>query len=451
LNSNAQYLIRFKVDDPVDSIVFLRGMLFDSKKFISKDTIHLTKGLVVSKSNTSIIGGIYYLFFPKSGLKVHFILEKRDTMDISFSGKDPLSTIKSSKHGNNVYFDYQRLEFSMSHFDSSLLIETANGKKFNLAQRDVFFKKKRDSLMAFRKNAIGSLQENSFLALHFKTLNTLDDYLPQRSRPDLRESFINEFNLNEPRLLFSDDLEKIYYEYLSAFPLNADSLSKGIDTVMYRLLCNNKAFSYSFDYFVGVIKNRSVVNSTKGLVSIINNHVRNGKCPFPDTIRKREYLKLYETNNQLNSNNLSVDMLLKDSSGIEISLHNYAAKNDFTIIMFYDPNCIHCQVEIPAMDSTINMLEKKYGTNIGRYAICNDADINEGTWKKFIADYKLTNNYVHVRIDQNSIYRKDYDAYSNPVFYLIDNTGLFVLRKISPTSLSKAFQSIVLQNKNDKR
>lgn len=440
----SQFIIRLKVTEPVDSIVYVRGMLFDDKNFIPKDTLNLAKGSAQFTSKTSIFGGIYYLYFPKIKEKVFFSLEKKDTMNISFTGKEPLGTIQSNNKENNIFFDYQRLEFALSEVDSAFAREKISGKKFNLAQQEVFFKNKRDSLVAFRENALRNMKQADVLALYFRTLNDLDGYLPQRSRPDLRENFIKKFDLNEPRLLFSNALEKIYYEYLSAFPMVADSLRKGIDTVMSALSCTNKAYTYSFDYFLRIIKNRSVVNSTEGVTALIEKYIKNGKCKYPDQTKAKEYLKIYDANDRLNDKNVSVNMLLKDTSGKEIGLHDFAKLYDYTVIMFYDPNCVHCQIEVPAMDSTVNMLEKKYNVHIGKYAVCNEPSMKEADWKKFIIDHKLSDNYSHVMLGSRDNYRSEYDAYSNPTFFLINSSAQIVSRKISPVSMSRLFPSLFI-------
>lgn len=440
----SQFMIRIKVTEPVDSIVYVRGMLFDDKNFIPKDTLNLARGSAQFTSKTSIFGGIYYLYFPKTRQKVFFSLEKKDTMNISFSGKDPLGTIQSNHKENNIFFNYQRLEYALSETDSIFAREKASGKKFNLAQQEIFFRNKRDSLVTFRENALKNMKQADVLALYFRTLNDLDGYLPQRSRPDLRESFIKKFDLNEPRLMFSNALEKIYYEYLSAFPMVADSLSKGVDTVMSKLTCTNKAYTYSFDYFLRIIKNRSVVNSTEGVTALIEKYIKNGKCKYPDQAKAREYMKLYEANEKLNAKSLSVNMLLKDTTGKEISLHSVAKLYDYTVIMFYDPNCVHCQVEVPAMDSTISVIEKKFNLRIGKFAVCNEPSMKEADWKKFINDHKLSNNYSHVMLSSGNNYRTDYDAYTNPTFFLINPDAYFVSRKISPISLSRLFPSLII-------
>ena len=62
----AQFEIKIKSTNTYDSIAYLRGVVFDDKNYIPKDTIELFKGLNSVKYNKSIVGGIYFLYFPKA-------------------------------------------------------------------------------------------------------------------------------------------------------------------------------------------------------------------------------------------------------------------------------------------------------------------------------------------------------------------------------------------------
>jgi hypothetical protein len=58
-------------------------------------------------------------------------------------------------------------------------------------------------------------------------------------------------------------------------------------------------------------------------------------------------------------------------------------------------------------------------------------------WKKFVLDLQLTKNYTHVHLGNNNEIRKAYDAFTNPIFYLIDKEGKLIGKKISTNTLRK--------------
>ena len=62
----AQYQIKIKATRTIDSLAYFRGAVFDDKNFLAKDTIPLYKESFTIKYAKSIVGGVYYLYFPKS-------------------------------------------------------------------------------------------------------------------------------------------------------------------------------------------------------------------------------------------------------------------------------------------------------------------------------------------------------------------------------------------------
>ena len=106
--SKAQFVLKVTGTKLPDSVAYLRTSLFDDKNFIPKDTILLAKGTKTIKNTKSIVGGIYYLYFPKTKQKIEFILEDNDTVQIQISGADYLENTKINKTKNNVLLSYQR-------------------------------------------------------------------------------------------------------------------------------------------------------------------------------------------------------------------------------------------------------------------------------------------------------------------------------------------------------
>jgi thiol-disulfide isomerase/thioredoxin len=440
--ANAQYQIKIKAINTLDTVIYFRGTVFDEKNFIPKDTINLSKGSFTLNAKKPILGGIYFFYFPKTKSKIYFSLENKDSLKVELTGANYLDFISFSNSKNKAFIEYQQLEKKLSNYDTLFAKELAQGKKFNLAQKAAFFKLKTNQLVYFRTNAMEQMKKTDALYLHFNALNLLDESVPSKKNYAARDEFIKQFDFKSPKLLFTPNLRAILSEYFSYFTLQADSISKGVDTVMKGLDCKMFMAKYVVDYLTKLLKNREIVNNTEGYKKFVQSYLLNDKCKVLDAKEKTTYKEEIANISILSLQDTCVNMILKDTGNKEQNLHEFAKQFSFTVIMFYDPTCEHCKIELPKMDSVLNLLNAKYNIKIGRYAVCNEPNMPLPVWKDFINKYSLTNNYVHVNLGANVEIRKSYDAFTNPIFYLIDNKGILIGKKLSPLTL----RNMVLAN-----
>lgn len=435
--TKAQFLLKVKATNTTDSIGYLRTSLFDEKNFIPKDTLDLRKPILTVRNTKSIVGGIYFIYFPKSKQKVQFILEDKDTTTLEITGTDYLQTAKINKLKNNVLLNYQRLEKALSNYDSNYVAELKSGKKFSQIQKAAYFKIKTDSLIAFRKAKLKLFKPSDAIYIYFSTLNSLDENVPNKRDYAARDAFLKKFDLNEPKLFFTPTMKQIVVEYLSFYPLQGDTLTKGLDEVFKKLLCTNKAYSFVFDYFTKVFKNREVLNNTGGYAYLIDKYVKNNSCAFLDKNNKQAFLNELTQLQAQQINAPVMNVILEDTLGVKKDLHAFAKNYNYTVLIFFDPNCEHCKVEVPKMDSTIQVLEKELMVTIGKFAVCNEPNMPLKSWKEFIELHHLNLNYEHVIMNNDIEIRKAFDAFSNPLFFLIDKEGILLAKKISPNTLKR--------------
>jgi hypothetical protein len=445
--SHAQFELKVKSNNTYDSIAYLRGVVFDDKNFIPKDTIKLYKGFNTVKYSKSIVGGIYFLYFPKSKQKLFLTLENNDKISLALSDSNYLQSVTSNNVKNDSFFAYQKLEKTLSFFDSAFDLQIKQGKKFNLALKASFFETKNKQLTFSRMAIMKTLKPTSALYLYFDALNKLDASVPSRKQFDQRIKFFHSIDMNAPKLLFTPIIKQAITEYLSYYPMQADSIIKGVDTIMQKLDCKGKAYPYVFDQLTKILKNREIQNNTIAYTYLIKKYVKENNCKFLDPKFEKLMIEELDKLTILASQDTSVNIILRDTAGVEQNLHDFAKLQDLTLITFFDPSCEHCKVELPKMDSTLKILEQQFVIKIGKFTICNDMGNQQAIWKSFIKDNELANNYIHVSLGSNNEIRKLYDAYINPLFYLINKQGKFVGKKISVNTLKRFIVNYIQSGK----
>jgi prenyltransferase beta subunit len=268
-------------------------------------------------------------------------------------------------------------------------------------------------------------------------LNLIDAYTPNRTNHEARNTFLKQFDIKDPQLYFSPVLKEIFYEYLSSYPLVADSIIVGADQIMKKLACKDKAYASTFNYFATVLQNSSIKDNSKAYTTLIEKYLINNTCSFLAKKTADEFMASYTRMKQIAAIDTATNIILQDTAGKTYSLYDQIRLYDFTLISFYDPTCEHCQDQMPELDSTLNSIRTLTGLKLLHFAVCNTDMVLEKKWKQFIIDNQLNDGYVHVILADSTSVRNAYGAYSNPIFFLVDSSKKVLLKKASISSIKK--------------
>ena len=82
---------------------------------------------------------------------------------------------------------------------------------------------------------------------------------------------------------------------------------------------------------------------------------------------------------------------------------------------------------MPLVNTSIQNLKNKYpAKNIQLIAVINDID--ESNWTQFISEKKLDSWLNLKSTDSKRKYQEDFNAYSNPSYFLINKSGDVILK-----------------------
>jgi thiol-disulfide isomerase/thioredoxin len=97
----------------------------------------------------------------------------------------------------------------------------------------------------------------------------------------------------------------------------------------------------------------------------------------------------------------------------------YSIKAKYTIMVFWDVDCGHCQTEIPKLLETYKELRKKYDVKV--FSVYTQHEFDK--WRQYliVRKYDFINVYDGVYI--NNLKQK-YDIFSTPKIYLLDKNKI---------------------------
>jgi len=148
----------------------------------------------------------------------------------------------------------------------------------------------------------------------------------------------------------------------------------------------------------------------------------------------------------------AVNLTLLDTAGVWRDFYNL--KTNFTVLVFWDPECGHCKKELPKLAAYYETIKKK---SVSVFAVSSNHD---DAWKKFIKDNKL--DFINVAVpkevytDQNKVneyvlggktdvkslnYHLTYDIFTTPQIYLLDKNKTIVGKKLDTDLLKQVLET----------
>jgi len=134
----------------------------------------------------------------------------------------------------------------------------------------------------------------------------------------------------------------------------------------------------------------------------------------------------------------AADLEMLDTAGRPQSLYNL--RSDYTVIVFWDPNCGHCKEEVPRLDSFYRASWKAKGVKVFSVLSGDAKEETKPAWIKFINEHHLT-EWTHVyqskqmedaeKASQKPSYRQLYDVIMTPTIFLLDKEKQIIGKKLA--------------------
>ena len=121
-------------------------------------------------------------------------------------------------------------------------------------------------------------------------------------------------------------------------------------------------------------------------------------------------------------------------------------KAEYTVLVFWDVDCGHCQKEIPILLEQYNdLLKEKKDVKVFSVYMQHEGD----KYLKYIAENKLPWINVYDGAHYNNAVEK-YDVYSTPVIYILDKNKVIKAKRIDANQLKNIIKAIDYETKKGK-
>jgi thiol-disulfide isomerase/thioredoxin len=449
------YHIQVKMTDVKDSLIYLVHYYGKGRPtiFITDSTkLDHNGNATFDSKDPAFVGGIYIILIgDKDKTNFEFLLNKGDNMSITATkSKLPDGLKFKNSPENDRFLEY--IEYLKGYSGEQDKLKKELDKARTKEDTDVVRKKSIASskvLTKYRRDYVhahpGTLLSSIFNAMETPEIPEGTHYLEDGKTKDstyayryYKAHFWDGFDFKDDRLIYTPLYDPRIEEYFTKLVLPwPDSVEKESDILLKKAKGTKDMFHYTLWWLTRNAENSKVMGMDEVFVYLVENYYMKGDAFW---LTNDELTKYLDRARKIAPNvigNVAPEVKLPNvTTKKEESMIGMKAK--YTLIIFYSPNCGHCQHEMPSIDSLYTSVLKSKGVKI--FTVATEGD--EKAINDFIVKYKMgewTNTW---NPDHTSHYHDDYDVYSTPTIYLLDDKKIIRGKRLDHANISNLIEMI---------
>ena len=430
------YKIKVTIDNYNDSILYLVNYYGKTNQI--KDTAYLKNGSFVFTGKENLKGGIY-LFVTKERKYFEMLVDQEQHFSMHTKNDDFVNSakIKGSKDNDDFYTYLKFLEKKDK--ERKNLEETYKNKledKEAKSEMEKKLKKINEAVIGYKEEYIIK-HPNAFLTVILKASKEpeIPTELPinEEGKPDstyiyryYKSHFFDGFDFADERLLrtpiYASKLKKYFKQVLLQHP---DTLIKEADEIIAKAKPDSETYKYCIWYFTWATETSEIMGIDAVFVHLVKKYYETGEAFWVNETVLKNITKRARTLDRLLIGKVAPNMIMIDTSNNLLAL--YGQEANYTVVLFWDPDCGHCRHEIPLIRDWINENGDKYGAKV--FAVCSDTNLVK--WKTFLRKNKIQ-DWTNVNGTRSATpnYHDLYDIISTPTIYLLDKDKKIIAKRL---------------------
>ncbi|MCK5856528.1 MAG: DUF4369 domain-containing protein [Bacteroidales bacterium] len=461
INSFAQqsnnYNIKVKVDNCEDKQLILVTYYRSSNKIVDTAFVN-SKGEYVFSGDEALIGGMYLILFEDKRY-FEIIIDKDQDFSLQTNTDDFVANMKVKGSKDNTDFYNLMIHMNSLHEKRMPLDKeikdstTTEARKKELKKELMDLGKEADN---YRVKYMDENPEALFtIILKASKEPEIPKVLPKKEDGTndstyiykyYRAHFFDNFDFADERLLHTRFYaQKIKKYWTQVIPQNPDTLTTEAIRIIELSKTNKETYMYNIWYFTYASETSNIMGMDAVFVALGKKYYLSGEAFWVNKTVLKNMTDRINTLDQLLIGRTAPNLIMQDTAFILRSLHDIEA--NYTIVMFWDPDCGHCKHEIPRVKKWVDDNGDKYGVKV--FSICSDTNVVK--WKKSIKTFKIE-SWINVDGPRSLTpnYHDLYDIISTPVIYLLDDKKRILAKRLSDAQVHSFIERDFKQKAKEK-
>ncbi|MFZ4543149.1 MAG: redoxin domain-containing protein [Saprospiraceae bacterium] len=445
------YEIKVKLDNYAEKQLLL-GYHFGEKQYI-KDTTQLgTDGFFTFKGDKPLDGGMYLvIMLPDKNYFQMVISDKEQNFTLATDAAKAVEKAKfKNAPDNELFFGY--MNWLTAKREGAEKIKEGMKKDSSDIKKLKEWQDKLDKIDKEVKDYQWEIiKKNPTTTTALLLKGSLD--VPILEFPgeekDVQEKkywwykahYFDHLDFKDTRLIRLPILPGRVDYYLNKYIVqHPDTICEGVDRILQMAKPNSELYRYFLIQMLNTYAKSNIVGHDAIYVHMALNYYAKGECPWIDKDELDKIVKNAQDLEPTLIGKVGQDLTLEKRDGTRTKL--YDIKTPYTILLFWAPDCSHCQKEMPDF---VKFAEK--WSNKGKVTmigVCNKVtDKVKDCWS-FIDEHPGMNNWLQcVDTYLLSKYVEKYYIKSTPQIYILDKDKKIIMKKIAADQLDSVMDDII--------
>lgn len=433
--SSSGYDIRVHLNDYHNGKLYL-GNYYGQQTYLIDSAEMNNYGEVTFEGKDTLEGGIYFILLPEKERYFELLIDRNQHFGIIADTAEGFKNISFTNSPDNVLFtgynhflrkEQEKIIQARKVGDDSVVIrqlQEKNGKEIEKYRND-FQKEHPEDLLS----VIFRAMQDPIIPASLK--NEKDSTDKALAFSYFKKHYWDNINFADNRIVRTPVLATRLQRYFTQMVVPVpDSVNEAADKILAKANANKEVFKYVLWWLTYHYETSPYMGMDAVFVHLVEKYYMTGQAYW---LTKDQLQKIIARASQIAPNligNTAPDLAMKTPAMKPVSL--WGVKSKYTILVFWDPTCGHCQIVVPELDSAYEHHWKKEGVKMMGVLAGGTQD----QWHQFIKEHHMEDWVNAWDPDHSTDYRRLYDVYMTPVVYLLDEHKKILAKQLDVKQLS---------------
>lgn len=429
----------------MENQIGLLAYYYGDKKYI-KDTLHFdNKGTAFIKGKQDIPKGVYLLAFPSMRYTSFDVIIAENSFSIA---TDTINFLKNAVVKNSIenkeMFDDMKYMAPLGAKNDSLQKElkklTKSDANYTVLKNQIDGITK--GIIAHRKSMVAKYPTTFYSKLIglMMDLDVPESVKKAESKTDsfyefhyTQQHYFDNIDFADSGLIRSPIYAGKISRYMDSYVYpQPDSLTKAVDMIIQKSRINKEMFQFCLNELFMKYAKSEIMGQDAVYVHIADKYYLSGEAWWPTEKSLVELRERVEALRPTLIGSIAPNFVVQDSVGRNQLFYDAVQKNKYTILVFWNSDCSHCQHEIPALKKVYEDSLRNLGVRV--FAVSTEQ--TDSSFRAFAAKNCANDWTTCADMRGMSAFRKEYDVIATPKVFLITPDYKIIAKNIPVDKLA---------------